>query len=131
MKMRMRMGMEIEMVVVVVMEMEMIMAMVMEMVMVMVVMHCVIEHHNTQYAPVDAINRDNERSQPKRRHVCANPALEGNYGFCEAHRTQEGLELPPPKKHAQREHLQLDQSLELKRAFFLSSLQTKGIQVQR
>jgi hypothetical protein len=31
-------------------------------------MHCVIEHHNTLYAPVDAINRDNERSQPKRRH---------------------------------------------------------------
>jgi hypothetical protein len=29
-------------------------------------MHCVIEHHNAQYAPVDAIsNRDNERSQPK------------------------------------------------------------------
>jgi hypothetical protein len=27
-------------------------------------MHCVIEHHNTQYAPVDTINRDNERSQP-------------------------------------------------------------------
>jgi hypothetical protein len=31
-------------------------------------MHCVIEHHNTLCAPVDAINRDNERSQPKRRH---------------------------------------------------------------
>jgi hypothetical protein len=32
-------------------------------------MRCVIEHHNTQYAPkVDALNRDNERSQPKRRH---------------------------------------------------------------
>jgi hypothetical protein len=25
---------------------------------------CVIEHHNTQYASVDTINRDNERSQP-------------------------------------------------------------------
>jgi hypothetical protein len=68
MEMRMRMRMEMKMAVVVVMEMEMVMAMVMEMVMVMVVMHCVIEHHNTQYAPVDAINRDNERSQPKRRH---------------------------------------------------------------
>jgi hypothetical protein len=31
-------------------------------------MHCVIEHHNTQYAPVDTTNRDNERNQPKRQH---------------------------------------------------------------
>jgi hypothetical protein len=32
-------------------------------------MHGVIEHHNTQYAPVDTISRkDNERSQPKRQH---------------------------------------------------------------
>jgi hypothetical protein len=31
-------------------------------------MHCVIEHHNTQYAPVDTTNRDNERRQPKRQH---------------------------------------------------------------
>jgi hypothetical protein len=30
-------------------------------------MHCVIGHHNTQYAPVDTINRDNERSQPSKR----------------------------------------------------------------
>jgi hypothetical protein len=27
-------------------------------------MHCVIEHHNTQCAPVDAINRDNDRHFP-------------------------------------------------------------------
>ena len=33
---------------------------------------------------------------------------------------QEGIgELPPPKNNAQREHLQLDQSLELKRAFVI------------
>jgi hypothetical protein len=31
-------------------------------------MRCVIGHHDTQCAPVDAINRDNERSQPKRQH---------------------------------------------------------------
>jgi hypothetical protein len=29
------------------------------------------------------------------------------------------IELPPPKNNAQREHLQLDQSLELKRAFII------------
>ena len=32
---------------------------------------------------------------------------------------QEGIELPPPKNNAQREHLQLDQSLELKRDFVI------------
>jgi len=33
---------------------------------------------------------------------------------------QEGIgELPPPKNNAQREHLQLDQPLELKRAFVI------------
>jgi hypothetical protein len=31
-------------------------------------MHGVIDYHNTQYASVDTINRDNERSQPKRQH---------------------------------------------------------------
>jgi hypothetical protein len=31
-------------------------------------MRCVVGHHDTQYAPVDTINRDNERSQPKRQH---------------------------------------------------------------
>jgi hypothetical protein len=30
-----------------------------------------------------------------------------------------GIELPPPKNHAQREDLQLDQSLELKRTFVI------------
>jgi hypothetical protein len=29
------------------------------------------------------------------------------------------IELPPPKKHAQRDNLQLDQSLELKCAFVI------------
>jgi hypothetical protein len=60
----MEMEMEMEMEV----EMKMKMKMNMDMEMHDIDMRCVIEHHDTQCAPVDAINRDNERSQPKRRH---------------------------------------------------------------
>ena len=60
------MEMEMEMEVEVKMQMQMQMQMQMKMVLICAV--CVIEHHNTQYAPVDTTNRDNERSQPKRQH---------------------------------------------------------------
>jgi hypothetical protein len=40
-------------------------------------------------------------------------------GFAGLTAKKEGIELPPPKNNAQREHLQLDQALELKRAFVI------------
>jgi hypothetical protein len=46
------------------MEMEMEVEVNMEMKMKMILICPVIEHHNTHYASVDTINRDNERSQP-------------------------------------------------------------------
>ena len=46
------------------MEMEMKVEVDMKMKMKMILICTVIEHHNTHYASVDTINRDNERSQP-------------------------------------------------------------------
>jgi hypothetical protein len=42
-------------------------------------------------------------------------------GFAGLTAKKEGIELSPPKNNAQQEHLQLDQSLELKRDFVISA----------